>query len=280
MQPINYSVLDAAHKHIARVWPEAKPSHALVCGSGWSNVVNAFELRDSMSYEDIPGMGKPGVIGHAGTLSWGSLHGLETFIFQGRRHVYEGEGWTSVATPIYLSKSCGGDTMVLTNSAGGIRAGMSVGQLMVIRDHINNMGIHPLIGAHNPIWGTRFADQSYIYRPELRALIMKAGKAMGLDLEDGVYLANTGPTYETPAEIVMFRGFGADAVGMSTVPEAMLANAAGLKVAGLSCITNLAAGISEQELTHEEVTQSTAEAMPRMSGLLEQFWKAMSEDAS
>ena len=260
-------------------WPGAKPSHALICGSGWSEVVDAFTVEDTISYEDIPGLGRTTVVGHAGQVALGRLAGLETVVFQGRRHYYEGAGWTPVAIPVHLAVQLGAGTMVLTNSAGGVREDLRPGDLMAIVDHINNMGANPLIGEHLPHWGPRFPDMSAAYHPGLWKRLHYAAGVAGIGLRPGVYLANSGPTYETPAEVRMAQAMGADAVGMSTVPEAILANAAGLRVAGISCITNLAAGFGADALTHEEVTASTAEAMPRMRRLLAAFWETMAEDA-
>ena len=272
---MNYELLHEADAFLKGRWPDAKPTNGLILGSGWSEVVDAFEIKDTIEYGEIPGLGKAGVVGHAGKLSWAVGAGLETFIFQGRRHYYEGVGWTPIAIPIYLLKSFGVQRLLLTNAAGGCRDGMTPGDLMIIADHINNFGVSPLLGEHNPVWGPRFADQSHVYDHALIKLLEQAGQKAGVPLTQGVYLASTGPTYETPAEVRAFKTLGADAVGMSTVPEAMLANAAGLKVAGLSCITNLAAGISKQDLTHEEVTDTTRQTMPRMKKVLASFWEEM-----
>ena len=273
---MNYELLREAHTFIQGRWPDARPSHGLILGSGWNEVVDAFNLLDTVDYAEIPGLGKAGVAGHAGKLSRATLGGVETFIFQGRRHYYEGVGWTPIAIPIYLLKQLGAGTLVLTNAAGGARDGMHPGDLMIIVDQINHFGANPLLGEHNAVWGPRFPDQSHIYDPELVAQLQQAGAQAEVPLTTGVYIASTGPTYETPAEVRAYRSWGADAVGMSTVPEAILANAAGMKVAGLSCITNLAAGISQMDLSHEEVTQTTQQTMPRMKAVLDAFWKEMS----
>lgn len=272
---MNYELLDEAVAFLKGRWPEAKPTHGLILGSGWSEVVDTFEIKDTVEYGEIPGLGKAGVVGHAGKLSWATGPGLETFIFQGRRHYYEGVGWSPIAIPIYALKQFGVTSLVLTNAAGGARDNMKPGDLMIIADHINNFGVNPLLGEHNPVWGPRFPDQSHVYDPGLIQLLQTAGERADVPLTTGVYLASTGPTYETPAEVQAYKRMGADAVGMSTVPEAMLANAAGLKVAGLSCITNLAAGISKVDLSHEEVTDTTKQTMPRMKKVLEAFWKEM-----
>lgn len=273
---MDQKILDKALAFVKSQWPAAKPKIGLICGSGWSDVVAAFKEKGSLSYGDIPGMGSPGVVGHAGKLAWAELSGIETFVFQGRRHWYEGEGWTPVALPVYLLKQMGARAVVLTNAAGGVRADLTPGTLMIIEDHINLMNANPLLGPHNPVWGPRFPDQSTVYNKELREALECAGKTVGQKLAKGVYLAGSGPLYETPAEIRAWRALGADAVGMSTVPEAQLANAAGLKVLGLSCITNLAAGVSKNPLTHEEVTATTKAAMAGMKTLIVQLWKELS----
>lgn len=274
---IRYDVLDCAWQTVRQRWPTAKPACGLICGSGWSDVVAAFETRDVLEYAKIPGLGAPGVVGHAGKLVWGQLAGIETFIFQGRRHYYEGEGWTPVALPVYLLKKFGAQALVLTNAAGGIRSDLKPGDLMLIADHINNIG-SPLLGPHNIVWGPRFPDQTTVYDTALRAAADRASKAAGVPLKSGVYLASPGPAYETPAEIRAYRTLGADAVGMSTVPEAQLANAAGMRVLAISCITNFAAGISPTPLTHEEVTATTQSVMPKMTKLIAALWKELSNE--
>jgi purine-nucleoside phosphorylase len=272
---MDYGLLKEASDYVMALWPDARPTHGLILGSGWSEVVSSFVIKDEIPYHDIPGLGKTGVVGHAGKLSWATGAGLDTFIFQGRRHYYEGVGWTPIAIPPYILKTVGARSVLLTNAAGGVRKDMHCGDLMILTDHINNFGVHPLVGEHNPVWGPRFVDQTAVYNRALIALLRKAGANAKVPLLEGVYLASTGPTYETPAEVRAFARWGADAVGMSTVPEAILAHAAGLRVAGLSCITNLAAGISPAPLTHEEVTETTRQTMPLMKKVLTQFWEEM-----
>jgi purine-nucleoside phosphorylase len=251
----------------------------LVLGSGWGEMAEGFAPRGEISYAEIPALGATGVEGHAGRLLWAGPEERALLIFQGRRHWYEGVGWTPVALPVYLARRWGASAMILTNAAGGIRPGLSVGDLMIVRDHINAMGVHPLVGPHDPFWGTRFPDQGRVYDPLLRRLLREAGAEVGLQMEEGVYVAVSGPTYETPAEVEAFRRWGADAVGMSTVPEAILANAAGLRVAALSCIGNLAAGRAETPLSHEDVARASAEAAPRMRAVLLEFWQRLLEYA-
>ena len=254
-------------------WGDLKPAAGMILGSGWGDVVEAFTIVDEILYEEIPGLGKPGVVGHAGRLVRAESAGREALIFQGRRHFYEGEGWTAIALPVFVLKTCGAPIVMLTNAAGGIRGDFSPGDLMIIEDHINHMHANPLIGDHDPFWGVRFPDQSNVYDSELCGTLGKAAGSAGVPIQQGIYLAASGPFYETPAEIRTYRTLGADAVGMSTVPEAALANAAGLRVAALSCISNLAAGISKSPLTHEEVTETTQASMQRMTSVLSAFWK-------
>lgn len=266
---INPRTLDAAAEACQRRLPDAKPKCGVILGSGWADATSDFS-GEEVPYSEIPGLGRTGVMGHAGKLLCTVLNGMETFIFQGRRHWYEGEGWTPVILPAYLLHAMGADTVLLTNASGGIRSDLPPGSLMVIEDHINMLGSNPLIGAHNPKLGTRFPDQSEVYDKPLRERLLQAGAD-----SCGTYIATMGPTFETPAEIRQYKAMGADAVGMSTVPEAIVANALGMQVAGLSCICNWAAGISPTKLTHEDVNQTAAAAMPRMKSTIANFLKAL-----
>ena len=277
---IDNAKLQPALDAVQAAFPAAKPKIALILGSGWSDVAASFEKLGEISYADIPGLGAAGVVGHAGKLLWGKASGIETFVFQGRRHYYEGVGWDTVAIPTFLAKACGASALFLTNAAGGTNPDWRPGDLMVIDDHINMMGVTPLLGRHDPFWGPRFPDQSRVYDRGLRALLDRAAASVSIPLRHGVYLAGTGPTYETPAEIRAWRALGADAVGMSTVPEAMLGNAAGLRVVALSCITNMASGILDQPLTHEEVTETTRVSMANMKNLIQAFWRELAAAAA
>lgn len=262
---INQLTLDSAAEAVQKQWPNAKPKCGLILGSGWGEAVADFQGLE-IPYDTIPGFGKTGVAGHAGKLLSTSLNGMEVFIFQGRRHWYEGEGWTPVILPVYLLHALGAGTLLLTNAAGGIRDDLAPGSLMVIEDHINMLGSNPLIGSHNPTLGTRFPDQSEVYDKPLRQKLLEAGADSA-----GVYIATSGPTFETPAEIKQYRAMGADAVGMSTVPEAIVANALGMQVAGLSCVCNWAAGIGNAKLTHEDVNEVATATMPRMKSTIANF---------
>lgn len=265
---IDNKALEPALEAVKAAFPHAKPAMGMILGSGWSEAAAEFEQLGALDYSAIPGLGSAGVVGHAGKLLHVRRAGMEAFIFQGRRHYYEVVDFQPVALPIYLLKMFGASSVLLTNAAGGTRENWAPGDLMVMEDHINLMCSNPLLGAHDPFWGTRFPDQSCVYNKDLRKLLAAAAEARGIPLRYGVYLAGTGPTYETPAEVRAWRILGADAVGMSTVPEAMLANAAGMRVLGISCITNMASGILDQPLTHTEVTETTQKAMQNMKNLL------------
>ena len=262
---IDLFCIDEAASILKHTWPNAKPRCGIILGSGWGEAVEDLG-GEEIPYARIPGLGSTGVMGHAGKLRHATFNGMELFIFQGRRHWYEGEGWTPVILPAYLLHACGADTLLLTNAAGGIRSDLPPGSLMVIEDHINMLGSNPLIGPHDPKLGLRFPDQTEVYSPTLRQILLNAGADAS-----GTYIATSGPTFETPAEIKMFSAMGADAVGMSSVPEAIVANALGLRVAGLSCISNWAAGIAPVKLTHEDIAETAAQTMPRMKKVIADF---------
>lgn len=269
---IHTDTLILAAEKIKKRFSGFRPELALVMGSGWREVSNGFVVRERLNYADIPELGAPQVAGHGGQLLLAEQAGVELLIFVGRRHVYEGAGFGPVAFPVCLTKMMGASGMVLTNSAGGIRKSFQPGTVMAMDDHINLMGANPLIGPPHDFWGPRFPDMTCIYDRGYRAFLDQAAQSAGMILAHGVYLAVTGPSYETPAEIEVFRRMGADAVGMSTVPEAILAHAAGLKVAGISCITNAAAG-GASSLSHEEVLAGARLAVPALTGLLQEFIK-------
>jgi inosine/guanosine/xanthosine phosphorylase family protein len=266
MQAISQSLLDEAVATVKSAWPQAKPRLGVVLGSGWGGAVEDFSVEASLPYEKVPNLGKARAPGHAGKLLRAECNGTELFVFQGRRHVYEGEGWTPVVLPVWILKKFGAETVLLTNASGGIRDDLRPGTLLAIEDHINLLGGSPLTGAHNSAFGERFPDQTSVYDHDLRQALI----ASGADAS-GVYLATPGPQFETPAEIRTFRSMGADAVGMSTVPEAIFANALGLKVAGLSCICNWAAGLGDEKLSGEDVIRTANETMPRMRSVIRSF---------
>jgi len=233
-----------------------EPRVAIVLGSGLGGLADEFQDATAIPYEEIPGFAKSTAEGHVGRLVIGKLDGIPVLAMQGRVHFYEGYSLEQVTFPVRTFKLLGIKTLILTNAAGGIDVELSQGALMVISDHLNLMGANPLRGINEERFGPRFPDMSEVYSRELQRLVIEEGRAMGIELRRGIYAALSGPSYETPAEIHMFRTFGADAVGMSTVPEAIVARHVGLEVVGISCITNMAAGISDQPINHEEVMET------------------------
>ena len=271
------SKVSKATSYIRDLWEDPNPLISVICGSGWGEIVHEFSTSQSISYQDIPGFSKTTVTGHAGRLHLCKLNGLDLLIFQGRRHYYEGEGWQPVVFPVLLARELGTKTILLTNAAGGINTDFQVGDFMVLRDHLNFMPGNPLIG--KPLYPEfqRFPDQSEIYDPTLRKLLIQAAEKNQAPIHQGVYLALSGPAFETPAEISAFSKLGADAVGMSTVPEAMIGNALGMKIAALSCISNLAAGISKEPLSHEDVENTSFAFLPNMKATILSFLHAFTE---
>jgi purine-nucleoside phosphorylase len=245
----------------------------IVLGSGWSDLIKELKTTKSISYAKLPGMGQTSVKGHAGKLHLLKQGTKNILIFQGRRHFYEGAGWEPVLMPVYIAIHLGVPNMLLTNAAGGISPKLKPGSLMLITDHINMMGTNPLIGPHIPATGPRFPDQTEVYNRKLCTILRSCAKSAKATLPSGTYMAVTGPTYETPAEIKAYKRLGADAIGMSTAPEASVASAAGIKVCALSCIANSASGSSA--VTHKEVLSNTQRVMPIMTIIIRQFCKAL-----
>ncbi|HEV2860688.1 MAG TPA: purine-nucleoside phosphorylase [Pyrinomonadaceae bacterium] len=238
----------------ARAGGEARV--AVVLGSGLGAFADALEDAVPVPYSEIPGFLRPTVEGHAGRLVFGTVGGTAVWAMQGRFHFYEGHTLEEVTFPVRVLALAGVKSLVLTNAAGGVKETYEPGSLVCISDHLNLMGVSPLRGANDARFGPRFPDMSAVYDKEYRELVHAEAREMGLGLQDGVYAALSGPTYETPAEIRMMRKLGADAVGMSTVPEALVARHMGLRVLGLSCITNMAAGVLDQPINHEEVIET------------------------
>lgn len=232
------------------------PRVGVVLGSGLGKFADSVAEQTVLAYADIPHFKAAGVAGHAGRLVLGKIGPLPVAVLQGRIHYYEGHDIGDVVFPVRVLAKLGIRSLLLTNAAGGINREWRPGDLMVIRDHINLMGINPLRGANDERLGPRFPDMSAVYDPAFQDIIAAALSENGRPARRGVYLALGGPSYETPAEIRMLATLGADAVGMSTVPEALCARHMGLRVAGISCITNLAAGLSAQPLSHQEVTET------------------------
>jgi purine-nucleoside phosphorylase len=243
-------------EHAARVIRSrisVEPRIALVLGSGLGGFADDFEEAVGIPYEDIPGFVRSTAQGHAGRLVVGKIDSVPVLAMQGRVHYYEGYSLEEVTFAVRTFGLLGVKTLVLTNAAGGINVQLTQGALMVISDHLNLMGVNPLRGPNDERFGPRFPDMSAVYSPELQALVVDEARAIGVEVRRGIYGALSGPSYETPAEIHLLRNLGADAVGMSTVPEAIVARHMGLEVLGISCITNMAAGISDEPINHEEV---------------------------
>lgn len=233
----------------------ACPTIGLILGSGLGSLGDRIENPLIIKYKDIPNFPISTVEGHAGQLVIGRLGGKEVIAMQGRFHFYEGYTLKDVTFPIRVMIGLGIESILVTNAAGGVNKEYKAGDLMIIEDHINFTGQNPLTGENLNELGPRFLDMTWAYNKEYIDVAKKSGEKLGLDLKEGIYMWFTGPTYETPAEIRLARVLGADAVGMSTVPEVIVANHEGVKVLGISCITNMAAGILDQPLNHEEVVE-------------------------
>ena len=247
---------------------EEKPEIAIVLGSGLSPLADEVEDSVIIPYEQIPHFVKSTVEGHAGELVIGRLKGKRVICMNGRFHYYEGYPLDVVTYPIKLFKALGIKYLILSNAVGGINDQFSAGDLMVIRDHLNLMGRNPLIGPNLDTLGPRFPDMSSAYSKRLSSIARQGGESLGADLREGVYVALTGPSYETPAEIQMLKKLGADAVGMSTVPEVIVGNQMGLEILAISCVTNMAAGITDQQLSHEEVTAVASKVKNKFTTLI------------
>lgn len=234
-----------------------KPTIGLVLGSGLGVLADEIENPVIIPYHEIPGFTVSTVVGHKGQLVIGKLQGKQVVAMQGRFHYYEGHGLDAVVFPIRVMKMLGVETIIVTNAAGGINENYQPGNLMLIADHINMTFRNPLIGPNDEQLGARFPDMSEAYSKALRGLAKEVAAEQGIELQEGVYVGLLGPSYETPAEIRMLRILGGDAVGMSTVPEVIVAKHMKMNVLGISCISNMAAGILEQPLSHEEVMETT-----------------------
>ncbi|MHC4941576.1 MAG: purine-nucleoside phosphorylase [Planctomycetota bacterium] len=246
----------------------ASPRSGIVLGSGLGDFCKKLGNATAIDYAKIPHFRASRVAGHAGRLVLGEFSGKPLAVLQGRYHYYEGHSIQDVVFPVRVLCSLGIETLILTNAAGGIGSDLQPGDLMIIRDHINFMGANPLRGENDDRIGTRFPDMTEVYDKGVIAIISDCMKKLGMAAKTGVYAAVSGPSYETPAEIKMLAVLGADAAGMSTVPEAIAARHMEVKVAGISCITNLAAGLSKTPLTHDEVTRTADQVKDRFQALL------------
>jgi purine-nucleoside phosphorylase len=252
-----------------------EPRIALVLGSGLGSFADDFEESVAIPYEEIPGFVRSTAQGHAGRLVIGKIDSVPVLAMQGRVHYYEGYSLEEVTFPVRTFGLLGVKTLVLTNAAGGINVQLAQGALMVISDHVNLMGVNPLRGPNDERFGPRFPDMSAVYSPELQELVIEEAKAIGIEVRRGIYGGLSGPSYETPAEIHLLRTLGADAVGMSTVPEAIVARHMGLEVLGISCITNMAAGISDAPINHEEVMATGDRVRETFAELLQRVISAI-----
>ncbi|MFI3227612.1 MAG: purine-nucleoside phosphorylase [Clostridia bacterium] len=240
------------------------PKLAIILGSGLGDLVNYVEISHEIAYEDIPHFPVSTVSGHAGKLVFGTLNGVEVLLMQGRFHFYEGYDMKQVTYPIYVMKQLGIEKLIVTNASGGINENFEPGDLMIINDFINFMGTNPLIGTNDERFGVRFPDMSEAYSLDLQAKAKAVADDLNIDYKEGVYMACTGPSYETAAEIRAFKMYGADTVGMSTVPETIIANYLGIKVLGISCVTNMATGIQKFKHSHARVVEVANRASQNM----------------
>jgi purine-nucleoside phosphorylase len=245
------------------------PETAIVLGSGLGDFADTLLDAIATPYTDVPHWPASNVVGHAGKLVIGSVAGRRVAALAGRVHFYEGHSLSTVVFATRVMGRLGVKQLILTNAAGGINTGFAQGALMIIDDHINMLGTNPLVGANDDRFGARFPDMSEVYSSRLRDIADAAARARGVPVSHGVYVAVHGPSYETPAEIRFFRTIGADAVGMSTVPEAIAARHMGMEVLGISCITNMAAGVLPQPLVHDEVMETARRVRGSFIALLE-----------
>ena len=254
---------------------KAPPDVGILLGSGWGDALKMDEVLVRLSYADIPGLGASTVQGHSGEFVLYRRGDKRIAAWCGRRHYYEGVGWEPVVMPVEILRRMGCPTVLLTNASGGINPALRPGDFVIVRDHLNLVGDNPLVGAHVAAWGERFPDMSEVYNLHLAELLHASANRLGLRAMDGVYAFTTGPAYETPAEIRAYKAQGADVVGMSTVPEAVFAKACGLRVAGVSLVSNLAAGISLHPLNHAEVVAAGEAAKPGMRLLVDDFLRRL-----
>jgi xanthosine phosphorylase len=266
---------EAAAEEIARRAPGFAPKLGLILGSGLGGLADAAEDAIELDYAGLPGFPEPGVAGHGGQLVLGHLGGLPVAFLQGRKHIYEGGDPGAMRAPVRALRRAGAEALLVTNAAGSLRVESPPGSLMAIADHINMLGVNPLTGLNDDDVGPRFPSMQDAYDPALRRQLQSCAAQLGIELPEGVYLAAHGPSFETPAEIRAFRTLGADAVGMSTVPEVILARHCGLRVAAVSAITNLAEGMSGEKLSHEHTLANADAAAADLARLITAFCEAL-----
>lgn len=262
----HYKILESAEYITDKI--KYAPETAIILGSGLGDMSDMVDDKIIIKYADIPNMPVSTVPGHAGQFVYGMLRGKRVLMMQGRFHYYEGNSMESLALPIYAMKEIGIKKLIVTNAAGGVNTLFKPGDLMIIKDHINFTFNNPLIGKNDEKLGPRFPDMSMPYDKSLRDIAFKCSENLHINLVEGTYIMLTGPSYETPAEVRMVRILGADAVGMSTVPEVIAANYCGLRVLGISCITNMACGILNKPLSHNEVIETSNIVKDKFSALL------------
>lgn len=260
--------LDEATQFILSKSPQFSSSIGLILGSGLGPIVDQMKVLAEIPYSEIPYFHGTTVVGHQGRFVCAELDGTPLYVMQGRIHAYEGHSLNDVVFPIRLLKYLNAQYVVLTNAAGGINTDYTPGQLVLIKDQLNFTGQNPLVGQNHDFLGDRFPDMSEIYPKGLRSVFKEAALKLNSKLAEGVYAGVLGPSYETPSEIRMLRGLGADLVGMSTVPEAIAGHHAGLQLIGLSCVTNMAAGVLQQKLNHDDIKNEANKAMNHLGELL------------
>lgn len=243
------------------------PEIGIILGSGLGELADEY-CDIAISYNDIPNFIKSTVKGHKGRLVFAQINGKRVVMMQGRNHFYEGHKMSDITYPVKIMKKLGVKTLILTNAAGAVNESFRPADLMIITDHINNLGTNPLIGPNEEDLGERFPDMTEVYNRSLVELAQRCADKLGIDIQKGVYWANTGPSYETPAEICMIRKLGGDAVGMSTVPEAIVGNYLGFDILGISCITNAASSTGGSKLSHEEVIDAANKAKIKFKSLI------------
>jgi len=277
MSSAYFDQVSEAAAYLRFTLPGLAPRLGVVLGSGLGAVADSVTDPTTVSYSDIPHFPQSTVEGHSGRIVAGMLGGVPVIVMQGRVHYYEGYTPAQVTFPMRVLGALGLRAVILTNAAGGIQAGYSIGQLIALSDHINFMGWNPLTGPNEPRFacipgaGLRFFDMTEAYSKRLRTLAAEAAAAEGIELSEGVYLATPGPSFETPAEIRAFRTLGATLVGMSTVPETIVARHMGIEVLGISCVTNLAAGLSEKQLSHAEVFEAGRQVEHKLAALIKRL---------
>ena len=259
--------MDEAIRFIEEKTNGFKPEIGIILGSGLGELADEY-CDLAIPYSEIPGFIKSTISGHKGRLVFAEISGKKVVMMQGRNHFYEGHTMQEITYPVKVMKKLGVETLILTNAAGAVNESYRPSDLMILKDHINCIGSNPLIGPNDDSLGERFPDMSEVYKKDLRELAKKCAEELSIDIKEGVYLANSGPCYETPSEIHMARMFGADAVGMSTVPEAIVANYCGMRVLGISCISNAASSHDGDRLSHAEVIETTNKAKSKFKSFI------------